>query len=114
MFFIATLFMLTPLRAQNGDTPTFKTGVADVRVDVMASQGQDLINSLTKDDFAITDEGKAQPIISFGHGDESLNLILLLDISGSMQTHIEQIAKTARQALAHLRPGDRVAIMVFA
>jgi VWFA-related protein len=114
MFFISTLFMLTPLRAQNGDTPTFKTGVADVRVDVMASQGQDLINSLTKDDFAIMDEGQTQSIISFAHGDESLNLILLLDISGSMQTHIEQISKTARAALSHLRPADRVAIMVFA
>src|ERR1700687_4877202 len=115
MFFISTLFIiLTPLSAQNGDTPTFKTGVADVRVDVMASQGQDLINSLTKDDFAVTDEGKPQSIISFGHGDEQLNLILLLDISGSMQSHIDLIAKTARQALGHLRPGDRVAIMVFA
>jgi VWFA-related protein len=114
MFFISTLFILTPLRAQGGETPTFKTGVADVRVDVMASQGHDLINSLTKEDFAVTDEGQPQSILSFGHGDESLNLILLFDISGSMQSHIEQIAKTARQALAHLRPGDRVAIMVFA
>src|SRR5882762_8946260 len=113
MFFISTLFILTPLMAQ-GETPTFKTGVADVRVDVMASQGRDLINSLTKEDFAVTDEGQPQSILSFGHGDEPLNLILLFDISGSMQSHIEQIAKTARQALAHLRPGDRVAIMVFA
>jgi VWFA-related protein len=80
----------------------------------MASQGQDLINSLSKGDFAVTDDGQPQAIISFGHGDEPLNLILLLDISGSMQSQIELIAKTARQALGHLRPGDRVAIMVFA
>jgi hypothetical protein len=92
----------------------FKTGVADVRVDVLALQGQDLINSLTKGDFTVTDEGQPQSLIAFAHGDEALNLILLFDISGSMQKHIEQIAKTARQALAHLRPGDRVAIMVFA
>jgi len=114
IFFISTLFILTPLGAQNGETPTFKTGVADVRVDVLALQGQDLINSLTKGDFTVTDEGQPQSIIAFAHGDESLNLVLLFDISGSMQSHIEQIAKTARQALGHLRPGDRVAIMVFA
>jgi VWFA-related protein len=92
----------------------FKTGVTDVRVDVLALQGQDLINSLTKGDFTVTDEGQPQSLIAFAHGDEALNLILLFDISGSMQKHIEQIAKTARQALAHLRLGDRVAIMVFA
>jgi VWFA-related protein len=52
--------------------------------------------------------------VSFSHGDEPLNLILLLDISGSMEPHIERISQTAREALAHLRPADRVAIMVFA
>jgi VWFA-related protein len=114
MFFIATLFILAPLRAQDTEAPTFKAGVADVRVDVQVSQGKDLIKSLTKGDFAITDEGQAQAIVSFSHGEEPLNLILLLDISGSMQKYISQIAQTARDALAHLRPGDRVAIMVFA
>lgn len=88
--------------------------MADVRVDVQVSQGKDLIKSLTKDDFQVTDEGQPQNIISFSRGDEPLNLILLLDISGSMQKLIQEISKTAREALAHLRPGDRVAIMVFA
>ena len=77
-------------------------------------QGKDLVKDLTKDDFTVTDEGQGQQLVSFSHGDEPLNLILLLDISGSMQSYIEQISKTARSALAHLRPGDRVAIMVFA
>ncbi len=88
--------------------------MADVRVDVQVSQGKDLIKSLTKDDFQVTDEGQPQNIVSFSRGDEPLNLILLLDISGSMQKLIQEISKTAREALAHLRPGDRVAIMVFA
>lgn len=41
-------------------------------------------------------------------------MVLLLDISGSMQKYIERIASTAREALGYLRPGDRVAILVFA
>jgi VWFA-related protein len=114
MFFIATLFILAPLRAQDSGTPTFKTGVADVRVDVQVSQGKDLIKSLTKEDFQVSDEGQPQNIVSFSRGDEPLNLILLLDISGSMQKFIQDISRTAQDALAHLRPGDRVAIMVFA
>lgn len=92
----------------------FKTGVADVRVDVQVTQGKELVKDLTKDHFIVTDEGRPQDILSFAHGDERLNLLLLFDISDSMQKYIEQIAQTARRALGHLRPGDRVAIMVFA
>ena len=92
----------------------FKTGVSDVRVDVQVMEGKNLVNGLVKDDFVVTDENEPQTVVSFSHGEERLNLILLLDISGSMQKYIEEIAKTARDALEHLRPGDRVAIMVFA
>ena len=83
-------------------------------MDVQVTEGKKLVKDLTKDDFAVTDEGQPQTIVSFAHGDEPLNLILLLDISGSMQKYIDQIAANAREALNHLRPGDRVAIMVFA
>jgi VWFA-related protein len=114
MFFIATLFILAPLCAQSSETPVFKTGVSDVRVDVQVTAGKDLIKDLAKDDFIVTDEGQPQTLVSFSFGDEPLNLILLLDISGSMQKHIELISQTGREALAHLRPADRVAIMVFA
>ncbi|HTC31980.1 MAG TPA: VWA domain-containing protein [Bryobacteraceae bacterium] len=115
--------MLTPLRAQEATqepvqeseaTPTFKTGVSDVRVDVQVTDGDKLIKDLTKEDFAISDEGQPQSIVSFAHGDEPVNLILLLDVSGSMQKHIDEISVEAREALEHLRPADRVAIMVFA
>ena len=92
----------------------FKTGVADVRVDVQVTDGKNLVKGLTKDDFIVTDENQPQDIVSFSHGQERLNLLLLLDISGSMQKYIEEIAQTARASLDHLLPGDRVAIMVFA
>jgi VWFA-related protein len=128
MFFISTVFILAPLTAQetvaevaaktadqdSEPTATFKTGVSDVRVDVQVTDGNTLIKDLTKDDFAVTDEGQPQSLVSFSHGDEPVTLILLLDISGSMQKHIDEIAAEARESLEHLRPGDRVAIMVFA
>jgi VWFA-related protein len=114
MFFISTIFILAPLAAQDETPAVFKTGVEDVRVDVQVTQGKDLVRDLAKEDFAVSDEGQPQSILSFEHGDERLNLLLLFDISGSVQKFIEQIAQTARTALAHLRPGDRVGIMVFA
>ena len=135
MFFISTVFILAPLRAQDGgapatraaasdagaaanaeaeSTPTFKSDVSDVRVDVQVTEGSKLVQNLTKDDFTVSDEGQPQSIVAFSHGDEPLNLVLLLDVSGSMQKYIEEISADARTALDHLRPGDRVAIMVFA
>ena len=88
--------------------------MADVRVDVQVTQGKDLVSGLGQDDFIVTDEGQPQTIVSFEHGDEPVNLLLLFDISESMQPFIEQIGQSAREALDHLRPADRVAIMVFA
>jgi VWFA-related protein len=123
MFFISTVLMLAPLAAQSAaqevarddePTATFKTGVSDVRVDVQVTDGNKLIKDLTKDDFAVADEGQPQSLVSFSHGDEPVTLILLLDISGSMQKYIDEISMEARESLEHLRPGDRVAIMVFA
>jgi VWFA-related protein len=131
MFFISTILILAPLRAQDPNqlnakdapeaseqpteaTPTFKTGVSDVRVDVQVTDGEKLIKDLSKGDFDVTDDGQPQSIVSFAHGDEPVTLILLLDVSGSMQKYLDQISLEAREALDHLRPGDRVALMVFA
>ena len=85
-----------------------------MRVDVQVTEGDKLIKDLGKDDFVVTDQGQTQPLVSFSHGDEPVNLILLLDVSGSMQKYIDEISMEARESLDHLRPGDRVAIMVFA
>ncbi len=85
-----------------------------MRLDVQVTQGDTLVRNLRKDDFVVTDEGQPQEIVAFAHGSERLSLLLLLDVSGSMTRYLEQIARTGRNALSHLAPGDRVAIMVFA
>ena len=41
------------------------------------------------------------------------DILLLLDVSGSMQPHVERIASAAHQALNILAPQDRVGIMIF-
>ncbi len=120
-FFISALLILlsaigpASLRAQDvSGEPTFRTGVADVRVDAQVLDGKRLVQGLTQQDFVVTEDGKPQRIVYFGREAEQLSLVLLLDISGSMTRHIQRIAATAREALSYLRPGDRVAILVFA
>lgn len=96
------------------ESPTFRTGVSLVHVDAQVTEADGrLLDGFSKDDFRILDEGKPQPIAQFATGQESLDLILLFDVSGSMKEKVAEVAKAARQGMQELRHGDRVAIMVF-
>jgi VWFA-related protein len=112
---VRTLVLLACLSSAIAqEAPTFRTRVSLVHVDaqVTAADGR-LLDGFGKDDFRVLDEGKPQPIVQFAAGDESLDLILLFDVSGSMKPKVEEVAKAARQGVQELRHGDRVAIMVF-
>jgi VWFA-related protein len=126
MFRIQTLLIVLlalawPSRAQETQQPAesvdapvlFRAGVSDVRVVVQVTNNGQVLKGLTKEDFVVSDQGAPQPIVYFGQDPEPMDLLLLLDISGSMRKHIEQMAETAREALRFLSPGDRVAIMTF-
>src|SRR3989442_1213115 len=92
----------------------FKSDVALVRVDAQVlDRGNRAITALRLEDFILTEEGQPRQIRSFASEDMPLDVLLLLDVSGSMRPHVERIADAARQALRVLGSGDRVAIMDF-
>jgi VWFA-related protein len=95
-------------------TPVFRTGVSLVHLDteVLSHDGHTVAN-LSKDDFRIFDEGKEQPVTGFLGEEQPLDLILLFDVSGSMQAVARQVASAARESFAELQPGDRVSVMTF-
>ena len=76
----------------------FRSGVDLVSFVVVATDKNGLVTTLTKDDFALLEDGKPQTIQFFAQGDVSarmpLRLGLLLDVSGSMGLDIN-LAKTA-------------------
>jgi VWFA-related protein len=95
-------------------SPTFQAGVSLVHIDAeVAAQDGRILDGFTKDDFRIFDNGKEQRILNLSAGDEALDLILLFDVSGSMRPKVAQVAAAAREGVGELRPGDRVAVMVF-
>jgi VWFA-related protein len=100
--------------AQDSDTAVFRTGVADVRVDVQVLDNGNIVRGLKAEDFVVTDENQPQKILSCDQESARVSLVLLLDISGSMQKYLEVLARNANEALQELRPSDRVATMVFA
>ncbi len=91
----------------------FRTGTGLVRVDVQVGVNNSLVQDLRKQDFVIYDEDAPRPIEYFGREAEPLDLMLLLDVSGSMRRFLEQVASTAQQALAQLHANDRAAVMLF-
>jgi Ca-activated chloride channel family protein len=120
MFFMASAFILLPAHvalAQQaaGEGPTFRTGVALVKVDaqVVGHNGR-VVPGLAREDFEVFDDGRPQKIAHFGQDAEPLDLVLLLDVSGSMHRNLEQMAATAQAALKQLYPADRVAVVLFA
>ncbi len=99
--------------AQEPEQPLFKTGVANVRVDTQVQQKDRVVDNLTREDFRVFDNGEPRPITAFDHEREPLTLLLLLDLSGSMNKYLEQLTSASRAALNQLRPGDSVGVMVF-
>ena len=110
---ILPFFAAAVLCAQE-DQPLFKAGANIVRVDIQVEEYGQILRGLSGSDFIIFDENRQQTITHFAHDIEPLSLILLLDISGSMTKSIDAVSRASRQALANLRPGDKVAVMLFA
>jgi VWFA-related protein len=96
------------------EVAVFRSGVSNVRIDVQVLKDNELVTGLTAADFEIYDENLPQKIVYFGREAEPLQLVLLLDVSGSMRKYLEQVAEVARQSLRFLRHKDKVAVMVFA
>ena len=97
------------------DAPVvFKSDVSLVRVDVQVIDTSNrAISNLRREDFELRESGQVREIVNFGRENLPLDLVLLLDVSGSMRPHVERIANAAHEALRVLGNEDRVAIMVF-
>ncbi len=96
------------------DDVVFKSDVALTRVDAqVVDQNGRAITGLQVNDFVLRVNGKTVPIRNFSSENTPLDVLLLLDVSGSMRPHVERIADASEQALRILTPKDRIAIMIF-
>ncbi|MBV8831908.1 MAG: VWA domain-containing protein [Acidobacteriaceae bacterium] len=108
------LFFIAVALCAHEDPAVFKSDVAMTRVDaqVVDRDGR-AITGLVAEDFVLRLNGRVVPIRNFASENMPIDIVLLLDVSGSMQPHVERIASASHQALRVLAPKDRVAIMVF-
>ena len=59
------------------------------------------------------DEGKPQPITLFDNTPQPIRLIVMLDVSGSMEGNLPLLRAAAEQLFARLRPGDVARVGTF-
>jgi VWFA-related protein len=110
MFAAASVFCFST-RAQ--ETPTFRAHATDVRVDVEVREGKRFVVGLMRDDFVVWDEGEVQQLVYSGQEAVGVDLVLLVDVSGSVHRLLGKIAGIGHQALGELHENDRVAVMAF-
>ncbi|MFN7937224.1 MAG: VWA domain-containing protein [Bryobacteraceae bacterium] len=109
---LSTLLLTLCVSAHSQDA-IFRTSVALVRADAQVIESGNIVRNLTKEDFILRDNGEPREILYFGQEEDPLDVILVLDASGSMDRAIQQARDAAREALRALRPGDRVAVTRF-
>jgi Ca-activated chloride channel family protein len=75
-----------------------------------------IVGGLTKDNFAVFEDGRPQKIAVFEHVSElPLNLTIAIDTSGSVKKDLNAEADAAHKfAREILRPQDRMSVMQFA
>ncbi|MFL6467843.1 MAG: VWA domain-containing protein [Pyrinomonadaceae bacterium] len=71
------------------------------------------ISDLKPEDFEVTESGQPREILSVRPVTSPVNLVLLLDVSGSVDTYVNFIRKAARAFVNTVDPGDRVSIVLF-
>jgi VWFA-related protein len=118
MRFLTALLSLICLAAQEpvsppAADPTFKTGTTQVLLDVLVANERGPVTGLSMADFVVTDEGQPVRLNLSSQSTEPLNILLLLDASGSMKSYLDQMAKRARSILSELRADDKVGVMAF-
>ena len=94
--------------------PVFRGGSDAVRVFVTVTDGDGrLVTSLEQKDFEVRDEGKPQPITLFDNTPQPIRLIVMLDVSGSMEGNLPLLRNATEQLFARLRPDDLVRVGTF-
>jgi len=80
---------------------------------VIDKKSKRTIGDLTREDFAITENGVKQEVSYFSRDALPLSIILMLDVSRSVRGIIHEIRDGALNALQRLKPEDEVAVMAF-
>ena len=100
--------------SERGVDTSIKLGAKRVNLNVGAvDQVGRAVPGLHKEDFSIFENGQRQEIAFFETASTPLNVMVLLDLSGSTKNKIKLVRKTASKFIDSFSPADRVAVATF-
>ncbi len=92
---------------------TEKVRTDAVLVPVIVTQHGQFVRGLKQQDFEVFEDSVRQPIASMVSEDAPLELVLAIDISGSMEHSLADVKLAVKQLLSKLRPGDAATLLGF-
>jgi VWFA-related protein len=113
-FSIFVVCVLGLLRVSAQQPPVFR-GTSDVVplfVTVIDKDGR-LVTKLGREAFEIRDDGKPQPITQFDDTPRPIRLIVMLDVSASMEGNLPLLRAASQQLIGRLGPDDVARIGTF-
>jgi Ca-activated chloride channel homolog len=94
--------------------PTFRGTADNVRVfTTVTDRDGRLVTTLEQKDFEIRDEGKPQLITLFDNSPQPIRLIVLLDVSGSMEGNLQLLREGCEELFTRLRADDGIRLGTF-
>ena len=99
---------------QEPQPPLFRSGteLVDLFVTVTDSDGR-LVPDLTREDFAVFDDGEPQEIVLFENTVQPITVVVMLDTSISTTNVMRLIMGGAEQFLIRMLPDDRARVGAF-
>lgn len=100
------------LNLKTSTTANMTSGVKKVLVRVTDINNR-AVSGLTSADFEVLERGEGRDIIGVDPTTAPFNLVLLLDVSGSVEYYVDFIRKAARAFVQTADKNDRIAIVIF-
>ena len=113
-FLTCGLLVACVLGVARRQQPSFRAGSDVVRVfATVTDHDGKLVANLTRDTFEVRDQGKPQPLTLFDNSPQPIRLIVMLDVSGSMEGNLPLLRAAGAQLFKRLRPDDVARVGAF-
>jgi Ca-activated chloride channel family protein len=110
---VAAAVLSVPLGAQDPGQK-FKSGTNTVALYVtVTDKDRRLVPDLVQEDFEVYDNLKPQPVTSFDNKPLPINVVVMLDTSGSMTLALDLVKRAAEEFLIRLLPEDTGLVGAF-